>query len=542
MRNLWKVVALMTVLLFTASSAWALSYNNHVSVAPNGKGDAIIYPVYLAIDGFQTKLQVINTYANASAIAKVVVRSPEHSQEVLDFYIFLTPTDVWEGYLMWDGDQVIMVSGDDSIIASPIEPLEHPVFATEDDPFVEPLRGGCVDEFRWGYVEVKLAYVFNEDGRDIDGKRVNLTRAPVTKLDLYAAFVGDGVVANHHNLGGNILSPIQYGAGQAWRTLGSNPQRIDGSRAPGGFPALLNVGYPNMLAGNLQIQEPLLGWNSALNATVLKDYRVSDLLPLQQESVWGVRAENNIVEVDAALAINDIGMPFVFDHPGEGATLHFFTFPTKNTRLDGACRIANWMGTYAGFRGAGLYSVDQDPNNLDRFRWESVGIRLTGVALYDQLETVSPFTTVSPFDAVATTFNWEVNFVILESTRIPLTKGWMRYLFPDGGPELGQDGFSPRLYTQPPFQPNAPNGQRYRTPIDYPRQNLNRPTPQPLRYTAAPVIPVSINFGMGMSAMHGFYDDGDVWGACAPGVPGPNNDGWCVYPGYSYLNSATPAS
>ncbi len=526
MRNLWKVVALMTVLLFTSASAWASSYNNHVSVAPNGKGDAIIYPVYMAIDGFQTKLQVINTYANASAIAKVVVRSPQHSREVLDFYIFLTPTDVWEGYLMWDGDRVIMFSDDDSIINGPIEPLEHPVFATPADPFIEPLwdTNNCEEELRWGYVEVKLAYVFNEDARDIFGKRVNLTRAPVRKLDLYAAFVGDGVVANHHDLGGTILNPVPYAFLESW-TLSPNLMRIDNNSRPGGFPGDFNVGYPNMLAGNLQIQAPLIGWNSALNATVLKDYRVNATLRLQQESVWGVRADNNIVEVDAALAINDIGMPFVFDHPGEGATLHFFTLPTKTTRLDGACRISNWTSSYAGFAGAGLYTVNQDVNNLDRWRWESVGLSLMGVNLYDQFETVVPFTTISPFRVGTPNFPWEVNFVILESTAISATKGWMRYTFPDGP--------SPRLLTRPPYLQPSPNGLDYATPPFYNRQNL---ATQPLRYSGAPVIPVSINFGMGLSAMYGFHSDGVVEGACRNGLP------WCAYPGYKYLVSATPAS
>lgn len=526
MRNLWKVVALMTVLLFTGASAWAFSYNNHVSVAPNGKGDAIIYPVYMAIDGFQTKLQVINTYDNASAIAKVVVRSPRHSREVMDFYIFLTPTDVWEGYLMWDGDQVVMFSDDDSIIVGPIEPLEHPVFATPENPFIEPLWDprNCDEELRWGYVEVKLAYVFNEDVRDLIGRRINLTRAPVTKLNLYAAFVGDGVVADHHNLGGNILTPVPYDALQSWTQL-PNPRLIGNPVGPGGFPAAFNVGYPNMLAGNLQIQAPLIGWNSALNATVLKDYRVSALLRLQAESVWGVFAANNIVEVDAALAMNDVGMPFVFDHPGEGATLHFFTLPTKNTRLDGACRIANWTSSYAGFAGAGLYAVDQDANNLNRWRWESVGLPLTAVSLYDQLETVVPFTTISPFDVRLPNFPWEVNFVILEDTAFPVTKGWMRYVFPDGP--------SPRLRTRPPYLQPSPGGLEYATPPFYNRQNLSG---QDLRYFGAPVIPVSINFGMGMSAMYGFYTDGVVQGVCATGVP------WCTYPGYKYLVSATPAS
>lgn len=87
MRRLLKYTAILLMVLMASSSVWAYSYCDHVTTAPNNKGDVLIYPWYLALDGgWQTKLTVINTDLENAVVAKVVIRSMKNSEELIDFF------------------------------------------------------------------------------------------------------------------------------------------------------------------------------------------------------------------------------------------------------------------------------------------------------------------------------------------------------------------------------------------------------------------------------------------------------------------------
>jgi len=83
------VAAAAAVLLAGTASA--------VSVNREGTGDFLIAPAYFIGNGMTTDLRVINTSATKSVVAKVVFRHPTSSAEVLDFLIYLSPSDVWTG-------------------------------------------------------------------------------------------------------------------------------------------------------------------------------------------------------------------------------------------------------------------------------------------------------------------------------------------------------------------------------------------------------------------------------------------------------------
>ncbi|MGQ9483862.1 MAG: hypothetical protein ACUVSA_02485, partial [Desulfosoma sp.] len=53
----------------------------HVKIAPNNKGDLLIFPFYYTDNsGIWTKLTVVNTSETNSTVAKVVIKSWQSSQ------------------------------------------------------------------------------------------------------------------------------------------------------------------------------------------------------------------------------------------------------------------------------------------------------------------------------------------------------------------------------------------------------------------------------------------------------------------------------
>ncbi|MCP4687603.1 MAG: hypothetical protein GY859_06095, partial [Desulfobacterales bacterium] len=119
-------VLLMAVILFVAP-AYAVDQDQHVIQAPNGKGDVLIFPHYIALaGGWETKLIVVNTDTQRSIVAKVIIRSATYSQELRDFLIYLSPADVWTGRIYnHEVDGATIESGDDSVVAT-----SGPTFAT----------------------------------------------------------------------------------------------------------------------------------------------------------------------------------------------------------------------------------------------------------------------------------------------------------------------------------------------------------------------------------------------------------------------------
>ena len=66
-----------------------------VQKSKDGVGDLLLAPAYLIGGDMSTNIKVINTSSTQSVVAKVIFRHPVTSAEVLDFLIYLTPSDVW---------------------------------------------------------------------------------------------------------------------------------------------------------------------------------------------------------------------------------------------------------------------------------------------------------------------------------------------------------------------------------------------------------------------------------------------------------------
>jgi len=159
-----KVCLLLTVVLLWATPLLAFNLNDHVTVSTNGKGDLLIYPMYIAGDGIYTQFTVINTSNTRSAVAKVVVRGAKYSQELLDFLIFLSPNDVFKAKIEYVNGQYQLTTTDGSLC------LANGECASSDNPMSFPLAAPCDGQEvqNYGYIEVFEATTFNiakgEDG------------------------------------------------------------------------------------------------------------------------------------------------------------------------------------------------------------------------------------------------------------------------------------------------------------------------------------------------------------------------------------------
>jgi hypothetical protein len=269
-------------------SGTALAWNatEHVTVSPNGKGDAGIFPIYVALDGgWETKIEVINTSNVYSTVAKVVVRTGVYSQEVLDFFIYLSPTDVWTGYLNYGPNGARLYSTDGSCKAGTRATGPKTAFASAADPMNVDLYDHPCDSNELGYVEI------------IETWHANLGAPPVLKKDIQAAF-----------------ESTDYPAG---------------------------TGTLNSLAMHYEVNYAPL-FNAAERATVLRDYDVTVKLSLGKETFLGSTpssdSRNSICEVEAGISKNEIAMPY-YANQSPFSTLHILTFPTKYTQLLNNCTI-----------------------------------------------------------------------------------------------------------------------------------------------------------------------------------------------------------
>ena len=302
-RLLGNVALALAVLMMVSSVAMAYDFSDHVKIAPNRKGDVLIFPVYAAINGgWETKFTVINTATDRSVVAKIVFRSAIFSQELLDFLIYLTPTDVWTGIIRYNATtgKPEVFSDDDSCLVS------TGVWATTANPFIAPINTPsqpCTnDMYNIGYVEVF------ESAHTVNGARyaavggtspLDLNTPPASKSALYRAY-------------------------SEWD---SNPAAVRNL-------VLVNDGI-NVLTGIEEFRNVSLNQRASLEATILRDYGATrnpdntGLLTVINETFFGdALAYNKIGEVDATLAKNELAMYY----SSQNLTFHFFTFPTKYTR------------------------------------------------------------------------------------------------------------------------------------------------------------------------------------------------------------------
>ena len=86
-----------------------------VHINPDGLGQVLIYPYYTVRAGNVTAMSIINTTTLTKAV-KVRILEGKNSREVLDFNLFLSPTDVWTGVILPTVNGAKLETGDSSCV------------------------------------------------------------------------------------------------------------------------------------------------------------------------------------------------------------------------------------------------------------------------------------------------------------------------------------------------------------------------------------------------------------------------------------------
>ena len=347
-KSMFKLYGLIVAMALLASPVFAMDLASHVSTAPNGNGDVLVYPLYLACDGIATNFHIINSSDTRSVVAKVVLRSHKCSVEVLDFLIYLSPNDYFDAKIQFkDGKYVCTITDDSYVVdgesASAQNPKEYELF--------EP---SC-DTANYGYIEVIEAWSAvlpkKEDGT-------------VAKLDIVDAY--DGV------------------------------------------DEITNADTVNVLSGFAEIVFPGVGDYADYNAVALNEYNNNQILQVNVLTILGQGSNNSLCEVEAALAKNNLVIPYL--NSDTACTIPIFTFPTKIVGCDETVKTeCNDLARGPFFQG----------DNLDP---------VYGIYYYDKEEhTRHLVCEVSPCpETPELNLDEEVNLISLAP---PFDGGWLRAVF-----------------------------------------------------------------------------------------------------------------
>ena len=291
-RILSFLMAFLAVIIMTASGAQAFNETDHVYSSKNMVGDALIFPLYLAVETWKTNLRVVNTSNDQCVVAKVVFREGNYSCEARDFLIYLTPNDVWTADVVDVNGVIHVQSTDDS---GPENPM--------DVPMGIPCNGGPTG---LGYVEVYQAASF------LISRAGNIV-TPLDKSVLKSAYTA--LIASAVNIpacGGSCTGLSVPGI-----TTISDPYSVSVCQAI------------NVLTGREEVGSSVENFALGLNAEALANNCNTDKLVVQEETTWGNYGNNTGVEVRAALAKQEVFMPF--NVALGDATFGIFTFPVKES-------------------------------------------------------------------------------------------------------------------------------------------------------------------------------------------------------------------
>lgn len=280
MKRVISLIVAISFLFLFLGAANAFNVEEHVKYAPNSEGDMLIFPWYWASPGVNTVLTITNTSDSHCSVVKVVMRSPKFSTEMMDWFVYLSPKDKWEGKLYNKNGDVYLYSEDDSIL------YQNSTFASSNYPVDQKVFGAECDTNEYGYIEAIEAASW------VNGTVVNDRCAVVPK---------------------NVVKSI-YEA------------KYTGKMIP-------TENTHNIITGKMVFNVPSLNLSSMMRADVFEDWDnrkfLTKFLPT---GLLKNRSNNFIGELEAALSKDQIAMNFIND--GTTATAHWLTFPTKFTDLN----------------------------------------------------------------------------------------------------------------------------------------------------------------------------------------------------------------
>lgn len=370
-----KVLLTMLLVLAMAFAAFANSPSDHVKLGVNGKGDALIYPLYFTANGLDTDFTVINTSDNESVVAKVVLKSHRNSEEVRDFLIFLTPNDVFTAKVYTEAGEPRIMSTDDSVITFnsaliPNVTADDLTMYDENNPFDHSLVApSCVDDSAdWGYIEIIESAAISTS----DVPKDAVTGA-VDKTDLALYYLNNNI--------------------ETYYTV-------------------------NSLTGFAGVSLP--GNYAEYAATALADLNFDTKLGVGNVTDLNDGANNTLVEVEAALTKNQIAVPYV--NSASKATLGIVNFPTKLSAKSNpdVCESSSTVSPY-------FTAIDGDSTDIDSVAYAFTYYNLEELSETEQGCIVSPCDTEDSENS----FGEEVNLVTV-APQANYEEGWGRLNFTGG--------------------------------------------------------------------------------------------------------------
>lgn len=424
MKKKFLAAAIGAMLIGGSASA---SVNEPITASAGGVGDALIAPAYFIGGGMTTDLKVVNTDLRNSVVAKVVFHHPLTSAEVLDFFIYLTPGDVWTGSV-----SCVTVAADGNCAVSQVKSTDGSVqiegsatFASVASPSVIQSGAGVADERaplpNQGYVTITESAaipLYNKSKAFAPG---------VNKSDVYLAHE---LLAN--NTSGQLSltfvdpgNPLNPNNGLVFAGSISSEEGVIGA---GGVAP---VSTPNVLTGTVTANAGTLG-STTLPMLAIKNY--DNVVPMTigantfGNNTFVARGVTGASDLEDALWGNNFVVPYKV--ASDALTLVTFTFPTK-LAFDGVIN--------------GQYVFPDRAGDLTRFSvgsvqqangtWFTKGagdVAVKAQAFDNEENTISAMFNVSPL-ATATgavsEFGWKIVGSDLKVGNF--TEGWLNVTFPN---------------------------------------------------------------------------------------------------------------
>ena len=316
-----KKKLLPSLMAASLASGVAFSGNaNAIELAENGVGQVLLAPLFLANFGYKTKIAIVNTSNDQAVKAKVVLRSAVASKELLDFLIYLSPSDVWRGEIRSENGKIVLYSADDSIKNDKVPPsgvavnADGTTFASILPLTQEVPTPAAPDTNAMGHIEIIGLYAVN-DSITVGGKSIKIETG-MSKFDLAIIFDSSRSaltpVANHSS-----VDP-------SWVQLHGNIEMIsDNDRMGYRIPALYGTTAPT---------NPLVIANTVFDADVSAVTGIG--------FGFGTAGTDNILDIEAAIAATMIGGTYEDDgktkpNPGINRTNLVVTFPTRYRHFKG---------------------------------------------------------------------------------------------------------------------------------------------------------------------------------------------------------------
>lgn len=353
--NTFKKKSLHVAVLSGLAAIGAAGTAEAVHINPDGTGQVLIFPYYTVRNNQATLISLVNTQNNTKAV-KVRFLEGKNSKEVLDFNLFLSPSDVWTGALVQTAAGAKIISNDNSCV-TPYD-LFNESRAPENGLLPNDFKnygytGGFSDSTAWptldrtreGYFEVIEMGVI--DDNTIDGDAiVGATAALVTGYIKHnAADVPANCIAveGFDNYAGNTQTT-------RFPNTGTTPASVPGSNA-------LLQNPRGGLAGRASIISTQTGSNYTFSATAFDQWNASaapnyqasgDLFPAISEVNSGASAPISNVftqfgvvtttwtnatggrdAMSATMMRNTVINEYVLDAGSASQTDWVVTFPTK---------------------------------------------------------------------------------------------------------------------------------------------------------------------------------------------------------------------